>query len=199
MNPKKKYGLYFALGILLLINVYILFKYQSLGTDYIAEQQNNKQQEYRSKSYSISNKILSSSEISQKIISKKQLHKIINNWPVQFVVFSTNNDCTNCITDTISALRDNIPSLDKKLIFAYQNVNKKSYKYLNFLDSNNYDFKSIEINVKELFSTYDIDQFPIFVMVHSTDNNLLEVYQPEPNYNQALSAFIKRVSFHNKR
>ena len=198
MNKK---GIYFLIGILLIVDAYALYKARTANNRLREVQQESFLDAYASESLkNVEKIILGGSEIISDIdnlgINKskpqtKAATKDIAGIDIYFIY--QGDDCTNCIVQTwemLNELRENIPTkVNEVKSYFYHNGGAKLEPLLEF---NSLKIPTVKTNLTTVLKEYEITETPQVILTKSSTNKVLDAYQPEPNN------FVRRSAFRTK-
>lgn len=187
--------MYFSLFVFLGLNIYVLREYSTIKEKYKEEVNGGWLNEYRANSYKISNRLMTNNEFLENKIPDT-VRTRIRNKNLVYLVYTTNEDCSNCILDTLNEIGSIDKAMNKRIVLFYEKTSNTGINFSSFFDANKLDYSKYSLSFTEEFIVNEINQFPLFILYSPKENDVLEVFQPEPNNYEFLEAFIKRVRFH---
>ncbi len=188
----KKY-LYTLLALFILLNALLFFEYKSLKDSSI---DNLALIQYRANSYlANSTAIVNGQEVLTNYFDHIEYWFSSGETDNVFLFFTSNIDCSNCITETLEQLTGIDNNLQDKILILYENVSTRGVNFESFFNTIDPSFKKSELEFVDDFNTIGLDQFPLLILYNREEKSILDAYQPEPGNELLLNAFVNRANY----
>lgn len=187
----KKY-LYTLLALFILLNALLLFEYKSLKDSSI---DNLALIQYRANSYLANSiAIVNGQEVLTNYLDHIEYWFDSEEADNVFLFFTSNIDCSNCITETLEQLTGIDNNFQDNILILYENVSTRGVNFESFFNTIAPSFKKSELEFVDDFNTIGLDQFPILILYNREENYIIDAYQPEPGNELLLNAFVNRAN-----
>lgn len=198
----KKKTAYVIIGLLILLNIFALYKVKSANNIVNRTEKNSRENKYIANTIKNEERsILNGEEIISKIVVDKGIkfqsitdppaNKATSGIVIYFLY--RGHDCTSCIEQTwqmLKKLKKNHTLKIKIKSFFYENdgVSLKTLHKYHEIDTSNV----IKLNYNGILNASKITLTPLVLIKDSNSNRVLDAYQPVPNDYMRRAAFRKK-------
>lgn len=188
----KNIELYIAIGFLLLVNAFVLYKYNDVTNEAQEILNETKLDYYIASTFKNSNRAIL---FGDSILN--ELKYQADESQLKLVFLFQGSDCTNCIVETLDMLNrfKNQNILNENSITYYFNQNNGA-GLENLISRNNLNLNSDEVikaNLSDILKTIDIDITPLLLVLNNEE--IIDSYQPEPGNLVTRDAFGIRLKY----
>ena len=187
----KKRTAFIVIGVLIMVDVYALYKARSAINTANEIKSNDSVNAYIAESSKIEEKvILSGNKIISRLDSISFIYydKNVNekthnlNKKITFYFLFRGADCTSCIIQTWQLLKglrkDNTSTIEDVKSFFYRNNGAKLERFLKYHGLN---ITPMKFNFNSILKEFNITETPIVIVLESKSKKVLDAYSPIPN------------------